>query len=65
MDEKQSRIKDELNYFISTRGVKAKFIADECNIDPSLLCRFRQGKKSLWDETLQSIENFLVSTKGY
>lgn len=60
MEDKNQNIRNRLNSYIKTKGIKAKWVCEQCGgIDPSLLCRFRKGKP-LWDETLIVIESFLI-----
>ena len=60
MDIQQEDIRIRLNSFIIINGTKAKFIAEQCKVDPGLICRFRKGKKQLWPETLAKIDEFLI-----
>ena len=57
--DNQQEIRDQLNDLITTKGLKANFIAKKLEIDPSLLCRFRHNKRDLWDETLETVAQYL------
>lgn len=56
---KQQEIRQMLNTYIAETGVKAKFIADKLGVHESVISVFRKGKRDLYPETLNAIENFL------
>lgn len=59
LELRQVETRNKLNEYIELKGVKAKFIADNCGMLPTLLSNFRKGRRDLWEETLVKLENFL------
>ena len=59
-DNRQQTIRDKLNLFITQRGVKATWVCQQCGgLDTSLISRYRTGKRDLWEDTLNKLEEFL------
>lgn len=59
MEERQKNIRERLNTFIEKSGRKACWVCEQCNLDVSLISRFRKGKRDLWEESLSVLEQFL------
>jgi predicted XRE-type DNA-binding protein len=56
---RQIEIRQKLNEYITSNGVKAKYIAELLDICPSLISRFRNSKVEMRIHKLEVVEEFL------
>lgn len=53
------KLKQELEVFCKSNGIKYKYIADQIQTSESMLCHWRKGRKNLQDKQLQQLKNLL------
>ena len=55
----QDELRDSLENFINTYGVRARFICKQTDIPEYLLCRFRHGKQKLDSDTAEKLNEWI------
>jgi len=57
----QEEVRIMLNNYIAQSGIKAKKVCESINLNEPVLSLFRKGRKELWPEHLQALEDYLKS----
>ena len=60
----QDEVRERLINFLTDKGVKQQFISDKINLPASVLSQYKKGKKELFLEHLNLLDEFLIR-EGY
>ena len=52
-------LKQELEVFCKSNGIKYKYIAEKINTSESMLCHWRKGRKNLQSNQLKQLKNLI------
>ncbi|WP_313232349.1 helix-turn-helix domain-containing protein [Tissierella praeacuta] len=55
-------LREQLQEFVKSNGIKYKYIAEQLNISESMLCHWRKGRKELSRNTLEQLKILLGAT---
>lgn len=64
-EDKNKETMTKINELIKTQGIKAKYICQQLNIDAAYFSQWRKGKKYLGENSLESLDAYLLKFKNF
>ena len=52
-------LKQELEQYVKSNGIKYRYIAQQINVNESVLCNWRKDRRNLTQQQLQELQNLI------